>query len=110
MRLFHRIAQSSRVKTLTCVDGFGSLLVGCGANSPTGPSNSTPNVVGSYTGNITIAYPELGQSLVCPASTTVTQSGTTVSAAPIVLRGECGSLSIPVGQDDEARKSGKGGL
>jgi hypothetical protein len=74
-------------------------LVSCGGSgSPTGPSNKIPNVVGSYSGTATFNYPELQQTLTCPASTVVTQSGSTVSLAPIVLNGQCNSLSLPVGQ------------
>lgn len=74
-------------------------LVSCGGNgSPTGPSNKIPNVVGSYSGTATFTYPELQVTLTCPASTVVTQSGSTVSLAPIVLNGQCQGVSIPVGQ------------
>ena len=81
---------------------LGGLLVlsacGGGNGSPTGPSNSIPNVVGSYSGTATLVLPELNQSATCPASTSVTQSGSTVSIAPIVLRGVCENFSIPFGQ------------
>lgn len=84
---------------------FRSLLVlaiavttaGCGGSS-TGPSARIPSVNGSYSGTVTLAYPELQRSLTCPASTTVTQSGSTVNIAPILLGGQCGGLSIPIGQ------------
>jgi hypothetical protein len=82
---------------------FISLLVilpacGGGGSSPSSPTPQLPSVAGSYSGLTSFAFPELGMSLTCPASTTVTQSGSTVSVAPIVLRGECGALSIPLGQ------------
>jgi hypothetical protein len=75
-------------------------LNGCGGGggNPTGPSNSIPNVVGTYNGNVTVQFPELALTLTCPTSTTVTQSGSTVSVAPMVLKGDCDNLSVPVGQ------------
>jgi hypothetical protein len=74
-------------------------LAACGSNGggPTAPSNQIPNVVGTYTGNVTITYPELQASVTCPTTTSVTQSGATVSIAPLILRGQCGTLSIPLG-------------
>ena len=80
---------------------FGLLLAACGGGegtSLTGPSKTIPNVTGNYSGNTTIAFPEVGQSLICPTSTSVTQSGSTVSIAPLVMAGTCGNMSIPVGQ------------
>lgn len=74
-------------------------LTACGGGgNPSGPSNSIPNVVGTYSGNVTISFPEIAAQLSCPSSTSVTQSGSTVNIAPIVMRGECNNLSIPVGQ------------
>lgn len=64
------------------------VLAGCGGGNPTGPSNSIPNVVGTYTGNVTITFPEIPLTVTCPTSTSVTQSGSTVSIAPLVLRGD----------------------
>jgi hypothetical protein len=76
-------------------------VVACGGSNgsnPGGPSNSIPNVAGNYSGSTSIVYTELGRSLTCPTSTSVTQSGNTVNIAPLVLSGSCGNLSIPVGQ------------
>jgi large exoprotein involved in heme utilization and adhesion len=70
----------------------------CGGDSPSAPSPNTPAVSGGYAGNGTLVAPQLAARVTCPASTSVTQSGKTVSIAPIVLTGECGSISIPVGQ------------
>ena len=70
-------------------------LVACD-KSPTAPS--VPQVAGSYTGTVTLVFPELAVSGTCPGNTTVTQSGSTVNIAPIILGGECGNLSLPVGQ------------
>jgi len=70
----------------------------CGGSGPTGPSNSIPNVVGNYSGNTTLAFPQRGTSVTCPTSTSVTQSGNTVSIAPLILAGPCGNLSVPLGQ------------
>jgi len=65
-------------------------------SSPTESSN-IPQVAGNYSGSGTLTFPELQTSITCPASTTVTQSGTTVNIAPIILAGQCGT-SIPLGQ------------
>ena len=77
------------------------LVAACGGGEGTNlttPSSSTPNVAGNYSGNTTVSLPELGQSVVCPTTTSVTQSGNTISIAPIVLAGACGNMSIPFGQ------------
>lgn len=74
------------------------LAAACGGGSPTGPSSSIPNVTGNYSGTTTITMPELDLSMSCPTTTVVTQSGSTASIAPMVLRGECGAMSIPLGQ------------
>lgn len=71
---------------------------GSSSSSPTAPTPQIPNVVGTYTGSITINLPEVPTSRTCPASTSVTQSGSTVSIAPIILGGSCGNLSAPIGQ------------
>lgn len=71
---------------------------GEGANGITGPSSRIPNVVGNYSGTTTVTFPELGQSITCPTSTSVTQSGSTVSIAPLILAGQCGNVSVPFGQ------------
>ena len=80
--------------------------IGCGGGggggNPTGPSTSIPNVVGSYNGNLTLTFPEVPITFNCIASTTVTQSGATVSIAPLTLKAgssQCNSLgTVPVGQ------------
>lgn len=79
------------------------VVVACGGGSsssmsPTAPTPTIPAVNGSYNGTVTVTYPELSRSVTCPASTVVTQSGSTVNIAPIVLGGGCGGFSIPVGQ------------
>lgn len=74
------------------------LSTACGSSSPTAPTPQTPNVVGGYTGTVTVNLPEVPTSRTCPANTNVTQSGSTVTIAPIVLGGTCNNLSIPVGQ------------
>lgn len=76
------------------------LIVGCGGNDSTGPSKSIPTVAGNYSGTTTFSFPELATSLSCPTATTVTQSGSTVSIAPLQLGGPCaanGLSSLPVG-------------
>ena len=80
---------------------LGLLLAACGGEGGTdltAPSKSIPDVTGNYSGNTTIAFPDLGQSVTCPTSTSVTQSGTTISIAPLAMTGSCGTMSIPVGQ------------
>jgi hypothetical protein len=56
---------------------------GDGGNEITGPSNRIPNVAGNYSGTTTITFPELGQTVTCPTTTSVTQSGSNVSIAPL---------------------------
>ena len=80
---------------------LGLLLAACGGEGGTdltAPSKSIPDVTGNYSGSTTIAFPDLGQSVTCPTSTSVTQSGTTISIAPLAMTGSCGTMSIPVGQ------------
>lgn len=73
-------------------------VVACGGDDDiTGPSNRIPEVAGNYSGTTTLTFPELGQTVSCPTSTRVTQSGSTVSIAPLVLAGQCGNLSLPLG-------------
>lgn len=81
-----------------CVLLAGLLAVSCGGGSPTAPTPSIPTVSGSYAGSSTTTFPELQVTVTCPASTTITQSGSTVSIAPVILKGQCGDLSVPVGQ------------
>jgi hypothetical protein len=69
-----------------------------GGNDITGPSTRTPNVAGNYSGTTTVVFPELGRTASCPTTTSVTQSGNTVSIAPLQLGGDCGGVSIPLGQ------------
>jgi ABC-type phosphate transport system substrate-binding protein len=76
-------------------------LVACGgsSSSPSAPSGPTiPAVSGNYYGTVNMAFPETGEAMNCPTSTVVTQSGSTVSIAPMVLGGQCGNVSFPFGQ------------
>lgn len=74
------------------------LLAACsGDDDLTGP-NSTPSVAGNYSGTTSITLPEINQTISCPTTTSVTQSGSTVSIAPLQLGGDCGALSVPLGQ------------
>jgi hypothetical protein len=70
---------------------------GGGGGNPGSPTPTIPSVGGSYSGNATLALPEMQTSVTCPASTVVTQTGSTVNIAPIVLKGDCGGMSIPLG-------------
>jgi len=72
--------------------------IACGSDGPslTSPSNSIPNVTGNYSGTTSLSFPELGQNLSCATTTSVTQSGSTVSIAPLQLGSPC-SISVPVG-------------
>ena len=74
--------------------------VSCGGSgSPSSPTPTIPTVNGSYSGTATLAFPEIPATLNCSASTVVTQSGSNVSIAPIVLTGtDCGGISLPLGQ------------
>ena len=71
--------------------------VGCD-KSPTNPSSPYPNVAGNYAGLVTFSFPSSG-ILACAATTTVTQSGWSVTVAPMSLAGDCSRLvpSLPVG-------------
>ena len=89
-----------RYHKLWCVLIPVLFVVACSGDGSnlTGPSNEIPNVAGNYSGTTTIAYPELGNSVSCSTTTSVTQtSGGRVSIAPLQLRGECGTMSIPLG-------------
>jgi hypothetical protein len=44
-----------------------------------------------------MVFPELGVTLSCPTTTSVTQSGSSISMAPLTLGGQCGNVSMPVG-------------
>jgi hypothetical protein len=79
-----------------------------GGNDVTGPTQAAPPrptfpaVAGNYTGNITIGYPERGQTFSCPSSTIVTQNGSSINVAPLQLSGTCASAgltSLPLGSD-----------
>src|SRR5215510_6090326 len=85
-----------RRKPMVCL-AVALLTAGCGDNG-TGPSSQIPNVAGSYSGTTSFVFPDLGISGSCPTSTAVTQNGATINIAPIVLGGQCGNLSLPVGQ------------
>lgn len=67
-------------------------------NSPTAPTSQIPNVTGNYSGTATIVFPEIPRTLSCPVTTVVTQNGNLVSIAPLVLAGQCGGISAPIGQ------------
>lgn len=89
-------------KTLWCAIGLALLAVACGGdggdNDITGPSSQTPAVAGTYSGSTSMTLPQLGQTITCPTTATVTQSGTTVTIEALRLTGPCGDISIPMGQ------------
>ena len=67
-----------------------------GGSSLTGPSNQIPDVAGSYSGTTTFNFPELGRTVTCQTTTSVTQSGSRVSVAPLQMRpgaSECAGMS-----------------
>jgi hypothetical protein len=69
-----------------------------GSNNLTGPTNTIPNVAGNYSGTTTVTLPELNQSSSCPTTTSVTQAGGgSINVAPLQIRGQCGTLSLPLG-------------
>jgi hypothetical protein len=71
-----------------------------GNNSPMAPSSPYPDVAGTYSGTITGANAVAGVLFVCPAHTTITQSGANISIGPLMLGGSCaaeGFVSLPVG-------------
>lgn len=76
------------------------VVAGCGG-SPTSPggaqSGQYPSVAGSYSGTTVVTFPELSETVSCPTTTAVTQSGAQLTLAPFVLNGDCGGLSVPMG-------------
>jgi hypothetical protein len=86
---------------------FGILVfvlstVACGGGSDGGvtgpPVPQIPTVAGNYSGMTNVIYPEIGESVACPTSTIVTQSGNNLNFSPIVLGGICGGYSLPLGR------------
>jgi hypothetical protein len=81
------------------------LMLACGgkgSSNPTGPStpiptNPIPNVAGSYSGNATFVFPELGRSTRCPVNTSVAQTGSSIHIAAILYGGSC-NFSRPGGE------------
>jgi hypothetical protein len=90
MRAYNSLVFACALLASACGDG--------GGNEITGPSNRIPSVAGNYSGTTSITFPELSRTVTCPTTTSVTQSGSTVSIAPLQLSGQCGALSIPFGQ------------
>jgi len=83
---------------------FASLMMMCvaacgGSGSPTAPTTPTyPSVAGVYKGTATFVFPQLPLTLNCSASTTIGQSGSTVTLAPLVMSGpDCDGLTLPAG-------------
>lgn len=79
---------------LACVALF---VAGCGGgSSPTAPSTPTgptyPSVAGNYSGTMTFTFSTLGGSVTCPVSTTVSQTGASVTIGTITASGTCASF------------------
>lgn len=76
---------------LACV---GLFFAGCGGgSSPTAPSTPTyPSVAGNYSGTITFTFSTLGGAVTCPATTSVTQAGASVTIGALLPSGTCASL------------------
>lgn len=76
------------------------LLPFAGCSSSTAPTvQGPPNVAGNYSGTITITSSLLGQSITCPATMSVTQSGVNVTLSPVTLSGACTTAfpTLPLG-------------
>ncbi len=95
---------SARLLVLLAV--VSTLVAACGGDSLTSPStvsassssSRVPQVAGSYSGTVTVSFPEVPRTVNCSATTAVTQTGSNVSIAPLQLRGgECDGLSFPFG-------------
>jgi hypothetical protein len=73
-------------------------IVGCGSSS-TGPSSGPPDVAGNYSGTVTITFSLIGQTLTCPATLSVTQSGANVNISPATFSGACTNFfpTLPIG-------------
>ena len=93
-----RITQHVIVVLALCI----TAACGDGNSSPTAPSPiqpAFPQVSGNYSGSITLTYPEVPLTVTCPATTVITQSGSSVSIAPLLLSGACAGVldSLPLG-------------
>lgn len=44
-----------------------------------------------------MTFPELSETVSCPTTTAVTQTGAQLTIAPFILSGACGGLSVPFG-------------
>jgi len=87
------VRQLAAVLVVACVFPFG------GCSSSTAPSSGPPNVAGNYSGTVTITFSLFGQSLTCPATMSVTQSGANVTFSAVTLSGACTSIfpTLPLG-------------
>lgn len=86
-----------RFSLLACCLGVSSC--GSDSGSTSAPTSTTPNVAGNYSGTVAITLTSAGQSINCPASMTVNQSGANITMSPLSLGGACQSSlpSIPMG-------------
>ena len=85
------------LKTFAAVIALPFLVACGGSSSPTSSGPVYPQVAGNYAGTTTVTFPELGQQVTCPTTTSVAGSGPNISIAPLVLGGPCGNMSFPFG-------------
>ena len=87
------------MRALVVLTFMALTTVACGGDGAgTAPTPTIPNVTGNYSGAMSIFFPELGDRISCPTTTTVTQNGGTVTFSPMQLSGQCQGMSVPLGQ------------
>ena len=88
------VGRLAKILVVACAFPF----VGCGSNS-TGPSSGFPDVAGNYSGTVTLTLSLIGESLTCPATVSVTQSGANVTFSPATFSGACTTVfpTLPLG-------------
>jgi len=88
------------MKVVSFVTVLALVAAGCGG-SPASPGGTEvgqfPSVAGTYSGTTVMVFPELSETVSCPTTTAVTQSGAQITIAPFVLNGDCGGISVPIG-------------
>lgn len=88
------------MKVVSVLTVLALFAAGCGG-SPTSPGGTQagqyPSVSGNYSGTTIMTFPELSETVSCPTTTAVTQTGAQLTIAPFVLNGACGGVSVPFG-------------